>query len=272
MCAICTDTITENSVTEQRLWDCKTCHTVFHFRCAKAWATFNLVTLRGEEGSRSWTCPTCSSSISGIPTVSCWCGKRNFILGYTISGSRTANSCGDTCGKLKRCTHGTWIRCGEVCHPGPCNPSCTSCEGHRYVEPKKPNLYGRLQERLSKRLNTPLMKASLLCCILGCVYAVVGLLWYLYSRWWIQPFRYSTHNLTGKRLETYAALVGAIVLGRPLSLLVCASVDAVRDVVIHVLDLDTRAIAASRERLAKKLGICFLNTIKLALCVPPIIG
>ncbi|KAJ7381293.1 Transcriptional repressor NF-X1 [Desmophyllum pertusum] len=100
------------------VWNCHSCHHLFHLGCVRKWAK-SPAALEGENGG--WRCPGCQNITHGIPTVyQCYCGK---VLDpeWRRHEGLTPHSCGELCGKQRDslCQH----RCNQLCHPGPC-PSC----------------------------------------------------------------------------------------------------------------------------------------------------
>ena len=124
-CPICTIEIGPKS----KVWQCKTCWTVFHLGCIKKWSTNEgaaAAQQRTQEGelppARQWRCPGCNLPKDDLPSqYNCWCEKE--MDPRSISGL-PPHSCGQTCGKHrklpKQCPH----PCELLCHAGPC-PPCT---------------------------------------------------------------------------------------------------------------------------------------------------
>ncbi|KAL8823471.1 MAG: hypothetical protein Q9191_005822 [Dirinaria sp. TL-2023a] len=124
-CPICTNEIGPKS----KVWQCRTCWTVFHLSCIKKWSTNEgaaAAQQRTQEGDfpppRQWRCPGCNLPKDNLPsTYNCWCEKETDPR--SISGL-PPHSCGQTCGKHrmlpKKCPH----PCDLLCHAGPC-PPCT---------------------------------------------------------------------------------------------------------------------------------------------------
>lgn len=124
-CPICTSEIGSRS----RVWQCRTCWTVFHLTCIKKWSTNEgsaAAQRQSQEGEvpppRQWRCPGCNLPKDVLPSsYTCWCEKETDPR--SISGL-PPHSCGQTCGKHrvlpKKCPH----PCELLCHAGPC-PPCT---------------------------------------------------------------------------------------------------------------------------------------------------
>lgn len=124
-CPICTSEIGSKS----RVWQCRTCWTVFHLTCIKKWSTNEgsaAAQRQSQEGEfpppRQWRCPGCNLPKDVLPSsYTCWCEKESDPR--SISGL-PPHSCGQTCGKHrvlpKKCPH----PCELLCHAGPC-PPCT---------------------------------------------------------------------------------------------------------------------------------------------------
>lgn len=124
-CPICTSEIGSKS----KVWQCRTCWTVFHLTCIKKWSTNEgsaAAQRQSQEGEfpppRQWRCPGCNLPKDDLPSsYNCWCEKESDPR--SISGL-PPHSCGQTCGKHrvlpKKCPH----PCELLCHAGPC-PPCT---------------------------------------------------------------------------------------------------------------------------------------------------
>ncbi len=139
-CPICCAEVMKNS----KVWSCKTCWTVFHLQCVKKWAQNEGSTQRNNEPvpeaelppERQWRCPGCNLPKDVLPKeYTCWCAKE--INPKAIPGL-PPHSCGNTCGKTRKCPH----PCELMCHAGPC-PPCprmgpkTSCFCHKNEVAKK---------------------------------------------------------------------------------------------------------------------------------------
>lgn len=108
-CLVCVDLVKQG----EKIWDCKKCYTIFHFKCITKWGNTS-------KDAKGWRCPACQHVSDTIPKDSfCYCGK---LQDPPFSPMGIAHSCGEDCGKLgmkEDCSH----PCNLLCHPGPC-PIC----------------------------------------------------------------------------------------------------------------------------------------------------
>ncbi|XP_078378356.1 transcriptional repressor NF-X1-like [Oculina patagonica] len=103
------------------VWNCYSCHHLFHLGCVRKWAKSSAATAATQGENGGWRCPGCQNINQGLPNVyKCFCGKVVDPEWRRHEGL-TPHSCGELCGRQRDslCQH----RCNQLCHPGPC-PSC----------------------------------------------------------------------------------------------------------------------------------------------------
>ncbi|CAG8474019.1 1703_t:CDS:2 [Diversispora eburnea] len=109
-CMICCEVIRPYSKT----WYCGVCWAVFHLQCTQKWAQ------KSVQDVGSWRCPGCQHRLENIPEVyKCFCGK---VENPQNSRYFTPHSCGEICRRKRDCPHD----CTQLCHPGPCDRTCSA--------------------------------------------------------------------------------------------------------------------------------------------------
>lgn len=99
-CMVCCDYVRPTHA----IWNCLTCHHVFHMHCIKKWARSEAA-----KTDSGWRCPGCQSVNKKVPQAYyCFCGKTR---DPALIRGETAHSCGNVCGRNRPST----MNCKHPC-------------------------------------------------------------------------------------------------------------------------------------------------------------
>eukprot|EP00118_Oscarella_pearsei_P011219 m.73620 g.73620 ORF g.73620 m.73620 type:complete len:884 (+) comp35851_c0_seq9:69-2720(+) len=118
-CMVCCEAVRSDN----EVWACGKCCSLFHLKCIRKWAKSPASGLdKDNQDGSGWRCPACQHCHAKIPSqYMCFCGKvRNPRHSSRESGYLCPHSCGEICHKERPggCSH----KCNLMCHPGRCPP------------------------------------------------------------------------------------------------------------------------------------------------------
>lgn len=251
------------------LWACRSCHNVFHFRCAKDWATSSRV---ASFGSASWKCPQCLAYQNGSPSARCWCGKESYGRNITLGRTAIPNACRNECQRRGTCSHDAASICVKDCHPGPCEFLCAdTCTG-----PPSPPTTPTCLEKMCQRIHVrPKGSLSLLVAsstFLAVAYTLWGVLFHLHNEWWTKPYKYlGWASSKGTKVDT-GIFFGVFFFQFLTIPIVYFMVRSLGSILNTVLNLDSIATKPSRKALTKSFGGLGLIVFGVGFWSLPIIG